>query len=107
MDASRLDRMQGLLRDKLDMYAAGASGSFHLRSTFRYFDRDAKGSIDLPAFRGALVLIGLELDEHTVIALFSRYDVQCNGFIGYHEYVEQLLGDDSLTKSETEVSCVG
>jgi hypothetical protein len=105
VDPKQLDKQERVVRDKVKQRVKGSN--YHLRATFRYFDRDAKGSIDLPAFRGALVLIGLELDEHTVIALFSRYDVQCNGFIGYHEYVEQLLGDDSLTKSETEVSCVG
>jgi Ca2+-binding EF-hand superfamily protein len=112
VDASRLDRMQGLLRDKLDMYAAGASGSFHLRSTFRYFDRDAQGAISFDEFKHGLSLLGFAVgggegstsssQELEGVALFARYDVQQRGFLDYYEFIEHVMGRDYISDLETK-----
>jgi hypothetical protein len=97
-----LDRQEKLLREKLHMYAVKGS-NYALRSTFRFFDREAKGSINLEGFKEAIRLLGLDYDSHCAAALFSRFDTTCSGFISYHEYVNYLLGRTVLTNAEIKV----
>ena len=47
LDVRRVDAAESELREKLRASAFGPPGSYHLRGTFRFFDQDARGAIDL------------------------------------------------------------
>ena len=103
MNALRLDRLEKTMRDKLDMYAAGAPGSFHLRSTFRYFDRDAQGAVSFGEFVNGLRLLGFkQTDNLENVALFARYDVQQRGFLDYYEFINHVMSKDYLSDRYTK-----
>lgn len=88
-----LDDLEVIMRDKIDQYAGSSKGDvgYQVKSSFRFFDRDARGVIDLVMFREALRKMGLNVDEMTAVALFARYDVSRNGFVDYHDYIKNLL----------------
>ena len=88
-----LDDLEVIMRDKIDQYAGSSKGDvgYQVKSSFRFFDRDARGVIDLVMFREALRKMGLKVDEMTAVALFARYDINRNGFVNYHEYIKNLL----------------
>ena len=88
-----LDDLEVIMRDKIDQYAGSSKGDvgYQVKSSFRFFDRDARGVIDLVMFREALRKMGLNVDEMTAVALFARYDVNRNGFVDYHDYIKNLL----------------
>jgi Ca2+-binding EF-hand superfamily protein len=97
--------MERELRDNLNQTAAGApkAGTYYLRSTFRFFDRDARGAVSLHQFKVALDALGLNYDPDHLIALFARYDTKLRGFIDYYEMVGFLLGKDYESSEEKKI----
>lgn len=97
--------MERELRDNLNQTAAGApkAGTYYLRSTFRFFDRDARGAVTLDNFKTALDSLGLSYDPTHMIALFARYDTKLRGFIDYYELVGFLLGKDYESVEEKKI----
>jgi Ca2+-binding EF-hand superfamily protein len=105
VDVQLVDEMERELRDNLNQTASGApkAGTYYLRSTFRFFDRDARGAINLDQFRTALETLGLNYPPDLLIALFARYDTKLRGFIDYYEMVQFLLGKDYESAKEKYV----
>ena len=71
-----------------------------LRRTFKFFDRQGRGGIDFEDFHECLRLLGYAarseggLEPEEVVALFSRYDLTCKGYIDYYEFCDHLMGRD-------------
>jgi len=96
-DVKRLDQVEAELKDKLRQSAMGPPlGGFNLRACYRFFDQDARGAIDLPAFKNALARLGLEwpFEPHLVVGLFARYDTQMRGFVDFYEMINEIIGQD-------------
>jgi Ca2+-binding EF-hand superfamily protein len=101
--ASALDKMEELMREKLDQHAsANGLRGYRLRNCFRFFDRDAKGIIDLTSFSKALDQVGLVMEKHMCVALFARYDRQRRGFIDYNEFINHLIEKVFFTQNEAK-----
>ena len=71
-----------------------SAGSFQLRMTFKYFDRDSSGAIDFSELNYALQLMGFTFTENQVLALFAHYDSDYSGEIGYNEFIGRLTDTD-------------
>lgn len=100
----RLDELELMFRDKLNMYAAGSRNSsegYHLKNTFRYLDRDARGVVDLASFCNTIKIMGINADETLCIALFARYDAQRRGFLDFQDFSKYLMGQDFLSRNTT------
>ena len=87
-----LDRMEEMMRDKLQQRTK--AGPFELRKTFKYFDRDQSGGIDIGEFSSALELMGFQFNEMQILALFGRYDVDALGHVDYQGFVDKLIDSD-------------
>jgi len=77
------------MMSKLQQRTAGGQGG--LRSAFKYFDRDASGTIDLNEFFKVLEFIGFTFGEDQVVALFGHYDRECNGELDYYAFIHRVL----------------
>ena len=87
-----LDRMEEMMRDKLQQRTK--AGPFELRKTFKYFDRDQSGGIDIGEFSSALELMGFQFNEMQILALFGRYDTTSVGHVDYQGFVDKLIDND-------------
>lgn len=92
--------MEQLMRDKLMQRTT--TGPFQLRKTFKFFDRDGQGTIDLREFQAALSQLGMDFEEVQVTALYARYDANLCGQVDYRTFVAHLMEDDfrDLTQGE-------
>jgi Ca2+-binding EF-hand superfamily protein len=100
MDVQRVDAAERELRDKLRASAFGPPlAGFHMRAVFRFFDRDARGAVDLGSFRAALQRLGLTypFEPHLVAALFARYDTAMRGYVDLYQIVDEVLGEDYVS----------
>merc|ERR1711977_717777 len=77
------------MMSKLQQRTAGGQGG--LRSAFKYFDRDASGTIDLNEFFKVLEFIGFTFGEDQVVALFGHYDRECQGELDYYAFIHRVL----------------
>lgn len=77
------------MMSKLQQRTAGGQGG--LRSAFKYFDRDASGTIDLDEFFKVLEFIGFTFTEDQVTALFGYYDQEYNGELDYYAFINRVL----------------
>ena len=68
-----LNQIEALIREKLNQRTS--TGPFQLRKIFKYFDRDASGSIDFSEMRYAFKILGFTFSDWQVLALFARYVV--------------------------------
>lgn len=87
-----LDLMEQMMRDKLQQRTK--AGPYQLRKTFKYFDRDSSGGIDIAEFSRALELMGFQFNELQTLALFGRYDMSLSGDVDYHDFVDKLMEAD-------------
>mmetsp|Transcript_107825 Transcript_107825/g.313830 ORF Transcript_107825/g.313830 Transcript_107825/m.313830 type:complete len:321 (+) Transcript_107825:222-1184(+) len=85
----KIEAMEVEMRDKLNQRTS--TGPFQLRKTFKYFDRDGSGGIDLAEFTDSMELMGFQFTELQILALFARYDVSYTGEVDYHEFVDKLM----------------
>lgn len=92
VSSAELDCMEQLMRDKLQQRTK--TGPFQLRKTFKYFDRDGSGGIDLIEFTDAMELMGFQFSDMQILALFARYDVSRSGSVVYSEFVDKLMERD-------------
>jgi hypothetical protein len=102
MDVQRVDAAEKELQDKLRESAFGPPlAGFHMRSVFRFFDRDARGAVDLKSFAGGLERLGLvyPFEPHMVVALYARYDTSMRGYIDLYQIIEELLGEDYVNSA--------
>ena len=87
-----VNAMEQLMRDKLNQRTV--AGPFQIRKTFKYFDRDGSGGIDLDEFSVALGQLGFQFADVQIMALFGRYDQDRAGVVNYHEFVDKLMEVD-------------
>lgn len=87
-----IDDMEQLMRDKLQQRTS--TGPFQLRRTFKYFDRDGSGGIDLEEFSRAMRSLGFDFADVQLMALFARYDTNRTGFVDYSGFVNRLMEGD-------------
>jgi len=92
-----IDKWEGAMRDKVTMYTSGGPGA--IRRQFKYFDRDASGSVDFDEFKFALDTFGMNLNEDQLLAFFGRYDCDRTTEIGYKSFINQLLDEGSMYKN--------
>jgi len=91
-----LDKWETAMRDKVNMYTTGGPGA--IRRAFKYFDRDASGSVDFDEFKYALDTFGMNLTEDQLLAFFGRYDEKRTTEIGYKLFIDTLLDEGSMYK---------
>lgn len=68
-----VDRMERNIRDKLRQRSFATSSPFQVRKSFKFFDRENRGSLDQTEFTNALVFLGFEFSDKQISALFARY----------------------------------
>lgn len=82
-------QVERAMMSKLQQRTAGGQGG--LRSAFKYFDRDASGTIDLDEFFKVLEFIGFTFTEDQVVALFGHYDLEHKGELDYYSFIHRVL----------------
>jgi len=95
-----INAMEQLMRDKLNQRTV--AGPFQIRKTFKYFDRDGSGGIDLDEFSDALGQLGFQFADVQIMALFGRYDQDRAGVVNYHEFVDKLMEVDFYDVTQGE-----
>jgi Ca2+-binding EF-hand superfamily protein len=98
---SSVDRMEAMMREKL--HQRTKTGPFQLRKTFKFFDRDGSGAIDIGEFSRALELMGFQFTDMQILALFGRYDKDVYGEILYQDFVDTCAEDDTIRSSFTNL----
>jgi len=68
-------------------------GPTQLSRTFKWFDLDNSGDIDVDEFCQAMVFFGLNFTDMQVLALFAIYDNSLNGSLEYYEFVQKVMAD--------------
>ncbi|KAK9915516.1 hypothetical protein WJX75_000165 [Coccomyxa subellipsoidea] len=71
------------------------NNAFKLRKLFAMTDTQKTGLIDVEDFRVVTESYGMQLDDDSILALFSRYDTDAIGAIHYHDLMKDLLDEDS------------
>eukprot|EP00002_Diphylleia_rotans_P003297 TRINITY_DN1224_c0_g1_i7.p1 TRINITY_DN1224_c0_g1~~TRINITY_DN1224_c0_g1_i7.p1 ORF type:complete len:1276 (+),score=333.18 TRINITY_DN1224_c0_g1_i7:143-3970(+) len=90
-DHAHLARLEQILREKI---VQNVGGSGHLRKAFRFFDRDMTGQITEIQFGNVCRQLGMNLTDEEVKGLMCRYDIDQDGTIDYHEFIDRLLPKD-------------
>ncbi|BDA43945.1 hypothetical protein COCOBI_05-1290 [Coccomyxa sp. Obi] len=71
------------------------NNAFKLRKLFAMYDTQKTGLIDVEDFRVVSESYGMQLDDDSILALFSRYDRDAIGAIPYRDLMKDLLDEDS------------
>merc|ERR1712166_396884 len=87
--ADGVRRVERSMMNKLQQRSAGEQGG--LRNAFKYFDRDASGTIDLDEFFKVVEFIGFSFNEDQVVALFGHYDVELEGELDYYAFINRVM----------------
>eukprot|EP00891_Asterochloris_glomerata_P006723 jgi/Astpho2/6723/fgenesh1_pg.00102_%23_12_t len=70
------------------------NNAFMLRKLFKMYDTANTGQIEIEDFRAMSESFGMQLDDDSLLALFSWYDPQATGSIDYQQLMKQLLHSD-------------
>jgi len=68
-------------------------GPAALSRTFKWFDLDGSGDIDVDEFCQAMKFFGLNFTDMQVLSLFAIYDNSMNGCLEYYEFVQKVMAD--------------
>jgi hypothetical protein len=99
VDPKRIVAIKNAMHRKIDQSITG--GPFQLRRSFRQFDRDASGMIDLENFRNTLKdYFSMDASEEEVTALFAVYDTDYNGALDYKEFCNVIIEPDFKAVSQ-------
>jgi Ca2+-binding EF-hand superfamily protein len=63
----------------------------NMRSSFRFFDRDRSGQLDLNEIGQALQRAGYQLDQHAFYATVKAFDPDRTGTLGEPEFIALTL----------------
>jgi hypothetical protein len=86
------DNLLNDVRDKIRMNCKGGGGE--LLRTFRNFDVDRSGQINMTEFVTVLSRYGMHLPEAQFEMLFAKFDADKSGELDFHEFVTHLMPQD-------------
>ncbi|KAK9825225.1 hypothetical protein WJX74_001407 [Apatococcus lobatus] len=91
----RLNHMVEHMKERLAGKIGNASdNAFRLRRLFKMYDTQHSGRIGIEDFRVMTESFGMQLDDDSLLALFSRYDPKATGVIEYTTLMKNLLDKD-------------
>ncbi|KAL0042540.1 hypothetical protein WJX79_002907 [Trebouxia sp. C0005] len=91
----RLSDMMTHMKERLAGKIGNANNNaFMLRKLFKMYDTAGSGYIGIEDFRVMTESFGMQLDDDSLLALFSRYDPQAAGVIDYQALMKELLHSD-------------
>ncbi|GMH32521.1 hypothetical protein BSKO_00355 [Bryopsis sp. KO-2023] len=91
----RLMKMIARMRERLEAKLANANNNaFKMRKLFKMYDRDQSGLIQLEDFRMMTESFGMQLDDDSLLALYSVYDPEGTAYLRYEQLMSQLLDPD-------------
>merc|ERR1712178_361593 len=65
-----------------------------IRDTFRRYDRDHSGVLNMEEFREALHKFNFDVSDQELITIMRRFDPDGDGGIRYNEFCEVILEED-------------
>eukprot|EP00884_Botryococcus_braunii_P009611 jgi/Botrbrau1/18651/Bobra.0367s0087.1 len=68
--------------------------AFKLRKLFKMYDTDRSGQVNIEDFRVITESFGMQLDDDSLLALFSKYDKDGKGSLEYEPLMALLLDKD-------------
>jgi len=71
-----------------------------IRDTFRKFDKDHSGSLNMAEFRDILRKFNFDVSDQELITIMRKFDPNGDGSINYDEFCKNVLEDD-YTATET------
>ena len=75
--------MERIIRDKLKQRSFATSSPFQVRKSFKFFDTEKSGTLDIIGITRAFVFLGFEFSYKQILALFARYDKELVGTVDY------------------------
>lgn len=91
----RLESMLEAMRERLAGKMGNANNNaFKLRKLFKMWDSTGSGRIYIEDFRVMTESVGMQLDDDSLLALFSRHDLEATGTLDYSALMRNLLDDD-------------
>eukprot|EP00887_Chlorella_sp_A99_P005112 scaffold25.g5112.t1 len=93
----RLDDIHHHMRERLQGKMGNRSdNAFRLRKQlFKMYDSDGSGLVDIESFRVMSEAFGIQFDDDSLLALFSKYDPEGVGKMPFHNLMRNLLDDDT------------
>jgi hypothetical protein len=79
------------MKDKLVQRSLKTSSAFQVNKAFKFFDREQCLRIPIEGFTRALEFLGFQFSEIQNLALFSRYDTECEGEIIYMDFISKAM----------------
>lgn len=79
----RLQRVLDMLRNKVKSLKS-------LRTTFRNFDEDKNGTINIPEFKNMIRTLNLDLSDDDIIEIIKFIDKDFNGVLDYQEFCDKF-----------------
>ena len=76
------------------------TNNISLLSYFKKFDRDNSGNLTRDEMQNALSTLGFKLGNNEMDILFSEFDLDGSGTVGYREFIRKLKRGGALTRSK-------
>ncbi|KAK9808647.1 hypothetical protein WJX72_001201 [[Myrmecia] bisecta] len=91
----RLSHMLVHMKERLAGKIGNANdNAFKLRRLFKMYDTSGSGYIEIEDFRVMTESFGMQLDDDSLLALFSRFDPEATGVLEYMGLMKGLLDSD-------------
>lgn len=91
----KLDALVASLQSKIyGRIGVQASGSF--QRMWRYFDKANSGKVPVSQLYDVCWQLGVQVTKTEARALMSRYDVDLDGYIDFHEFLQNVLQEAEL-----------
>jgi Ca2+-binding EF-hand superfamily protein len=93
-----IENARKAIQEKISSKLTGGPGG--LLRAFKMFDRDRSGGLDYAEFAKVLREVAMiEIDPELSEKLMASYDVDGDGTLDYHEFVQQVMGSSVEDKS--------
>lgn len=89
-----VERMERIIRDKLQQRSVATSSPFQVRKSFKFFDREDENALDVYGFISAMEFLGFQFTELQVFAIFARYDTGLTGMVDYMYLYQRCMEKD-------------
>jgi hypothetical protein len=88
---AEMNRLEKVMKDKLIQRSAITSSPFQVRKAFKFFDQGGLMVLAIEGFTRALEFLGFQFSELQNVALFGKYDTECNGDIDYMNFIKTAM----------------
>ena len=94
-EQDKIDHMEKLLRDKMEVASGFASPEVrnrHLIQCFKFFDTNQTGFVNYSQFFAGMTKLNFIGCQREIESLFNRYDMDASGSLSYIDFSNRIFG---------------